>query len=389
MKMLLVLASVCLAQSALAEKWDRQNNPANFNLVAKNKMDLRLSNLPLEAKLQNETIGWSETFWPSNRGGIAYRWNHPDPQPFKYRLHTKEEIHAMTEEELGQLSPAELYDISQGDYRFSLTRKVLRKYNPRDLWWEGICDGWAQAAANYPEPNKTVVTNKDGVKVPFGASDVKALLAMHDTYNSKGPYVRVGKRCDVNGKVKGEALAPDGVVPEVSERDANRLECRDVNAGAFHVVLTNMIGINSQSFVAEVDRYADVWNQPVTSYESQMHEEVALTNLDVRNGVFKKVRVTTKMTYAEELIFWSQKAVDLGYVGFVSKEPVTGTPSQSFSDRSYEYVLELDSFGNIVGGEWISETRPDMIWMKGRDPQFRNGKFPLAGLNAIYKPIKN
>lgn len=95
------------------------------------------------------------------------------------------------------------------------------------------------------------------------------------------------------------------------------------------------------------------------------------------------------MTYAEELIFWSQKAVDMGYVGFVSKEPVTGTPSQSFSDRSYEYVLELDSFGNIVGGEWISETRPDMIWMKGRDPQFRNGKFPLAGLNAIYKPIKN
>lgn len=27
-------------------------------------MDLRLSNLPLEAKLQNETIGWSETFRP-------------------------------------------------------------------------------------------------------------------------------------------------------------------------------------------------------------------------------------------------------------------------------------------------------------------------------------
>jgi len=389
MKMLLVLASVCLANSALAEKWDRHNNPGNFNLIAKNKMDYRLTNLPLDGKLQNETIGWSEAFWPSNKGGIAYRWNHPDPQPFKYRLHTKEEILSMSEKELDQLSPAELYDISQSDYSFSLTKKVLNKTSPKDLWWEGICDGWAQAASNYPEPRKTVVTNKEGVKVPFGSSDVKALLAMHDAHNSKGQYVRVGRRCGVKGKVKGEWLSPDGVVPEVSEKDANRPECRDVNAGSFHVVLTNMIGINSQAFVAEVDRYADVWNQPVTSYESQMHEEVALSDLDIKNGVSKKVRVTTKMTYAEELIYWSQRAVDKGYTNFVSKDPVTGTSSQEYSHKDYEYVLELDSFGNIIGGEWITESRPDMIWMKGRDPQFRNGKYPLAGLNSIYIPIHN
>jgi hypothetical protein len=388
MKLLLVLAGVTLASTAFAERWDRSNNPSNFNAITKNMMKFSLVDLPLEAKLQDESLGWSDSFWPSKRGGIAFRWNHPDPQPFTYMLHSKEQILKMSQEELSRLSPAELYDISQGDYRFRLTRKVHRKYSPRDLWWEGICHGWAQAAANYSEPDKVVVTNRDGVKVPFGSSDVKALLSMHDAYNSKGRYVRVGNRCRVWGKVEGEVLAPDGDVPPVSERDANRSECRDVNAGSFHVVLTNMIGINSQSFAADVDRYSDVWNQPVTSYKSMLHEEIALTDSDKRSGVFKKVRVTTTMVYSEELILYSPKAEASGYQGFISKEPVTGTPAQTYSEKNYEYILELDSFGNIIGGEWISETRPDMLWMKAKDARFRNGKFRLEGLNDIYKPIK-
>lgn len=388
MKLLLVLAGVTLASTAFAERWDRSNNPSNFNAITKNMMKFSLVDLPLEAKLQDESLGWSDSFWPSKRGGIAFRWNHPDPQPFTYMLHSKEQILKMSQEELSRLSPAELYDISQGDYRFRLTRKVHRKYSPRDLWWEGICHGWAQAAANYSEPDKVVVTNRDGVRVPFGSSDVKALLSMHDAYNSKGRYVRVGNRCRVWGKVEGEVLAPDGDVPPVSERDANRSECRDVNAGSFHVVLTNMIGINSQSFAADVDRYSDVWNQPVTSYKSKLHEEIALTDSDKRSGVFKKVRVTTTMVYSEELILYSPKAEAAGYQGFISKEPVTGTPAQTYSEKNYEYILELDSFGNIIGGEWISETRPDMLWMKAKDARFRNGKFRLEGLNDIYKPIK-
>lgn len=388
MKLLLVLAGVTLASTAFAERWDRSNNPSNFNAITKNMMKFSLVDLPLEAKLQDESLGWSDSFWPSKRGGIAFRWNHPDPQPFTYMLHSKEQILKMSQEELSRLSPAELYDISQGDYRFRLTRKVHRKYSPRDLWWEGICHGWAQAAANYSEPDKVVVTNRDGVRVPFGSSDVKALLSMHDAYNSKGRYVRVGNRCRVWGKVEGEVLAPDGDVPPVSERDANRSECRDVNAGSFHVVLTNMIGINSQSFAADVDRYSDVWNQPVTSYKSKLHEEIALTDSDKRSGVFKKVRVTTTMVYSEELILYSPKAEAAGYQGFISKEPVTGTPAQTYSEKKYEYILELDSFGNIIGGEWISETRPDMLWMKAKDARFRNGKFRLEGLNDIYKPIK-
>lgn len=387
MKTTVVLATLALVSTAHAAKWNKSNNPNYFNGVAKQKMVAAFHELPLKAELQDHSVGWSETYWPSRLGGIAYRWNHPDPQPFKYQLKTKEELKLMSEAELNQLSPAELYDIAMGDYRYSLTKKVLSTYKPTDLWWEGICDGWSLAAAHYPEPAKTVITNKDGINVPFGSSDVKGLLSMHDAYNAKGLYVRVGDRCKVNGKVKGEELPADGNIGVPSKRDASKSECEDVNAGAFHIVLASMIGINSQGFIADVDRFNDVWNQPVTSYISEVVGDVAVTPKDLKNGIERKVQLKTVMTFSEELIFYNAEDAAEGYLGFVSKEPVTSTPAQTFTSKNYEYVLELNKNGEIIGGEWISETRPDMLWLKAKDPKFNSSKFPLEGLNVIYKPV--
>lgn len=387
MKVLLVLTTIVVAGQASAARWDKSNNPDYFNPIAKIKMVKTFTDLPLKAELQDSRFGWSESYWPSNLGGIAYRWNHPDPQPFKYKLHTKEEVAKMSEAELDQLSPSELYDIAMGDYRYSLTKKVLKLFKPTDLWWEGICHGWSLAASHYPEPAKVLFTNKDGIKVPFGSSDVKGLLSMHDAFNSKGFYVRVGDRCKVNGKVKGEELPEDGNVVFPSKRDAERDECADVNAGAFHIVLASMIGLNSQGFVADVDRFNDVWNQPVTSYESQVVGEVALSPRDIKSGVDRKLHVKTVMTYGEELMFYSAEEAAAGSLNFVSKEPVTGTPAQAFRSKNYEYILELNRNGEIIGGEWVSETRPDMLWMKAKDARFNSSKLPLEGLNLIYKPI--
>lgn len=389
MKKLLVAATVLMAASAHAEKWDKSNNPSYFNIIAGGKMKMELGALPLAAKLKDDRLGWSETFWPSNLGGIAYRWNSPNPQPFKFKLLAKEELQKMSQNQLSELSPAELYDISQGDYKYSLTKKVLNIYSADDLWWEGICHGWSQAASNYPEPDKAVVTNKDGIKVPFGASDVKGLLAMHDAFNSKGIYARIGDRCGVEGKVPGEAFPEDGDAPMPAAKDANRPECADVNAGAFHVVLANMIGVYSKGFVADVDRFNDVWNQPIVGYESSVHEELPVSAAEFKNGIAKRVRVVTNMSYGDELEYYSPEAEAEGTLGFVSKEPVTGTQRQVTTTRKYEYILELDSFDNIVGGSWISEARPDMLWMKLKDTKFLDGRFPLAGLNSIYTPVKH
>jgi hypothetical protein len=388
MKLIVPICVALLSTSALAERFNAANNPANFNKVMGTQMIMKFEMLPTGGRLNDDRMGWSESYWPSNKGGIAYRWNHPDPQPFKFRLHTKAELQSMSEKEMEQLSPAELYDIAQGDYNYTLTKKVLRAFTPKDLWWEGICHGWALAAANYPEPSQVVIKNRDGIKVPFGASDVKALLAMHDAYNYKGVYAQIGKRCSAPGKVTGEGddrdANPNPPLPEL----ANAPDCVDVNAGAFHVALANMIGIHSKGFVADVDRFNDVWNQPITGYSSTIVGEEVVLPEHRSYGVERRIKIATKFTYGEELKFYTPEAEAAGSRNFVSKLPVTGTIHQEFRHKNYEYIVELDFSGNVIGGEWVTETRPDFMWMITRDKKFNNSPYPLSGLNVIYRPVR-
>jgi hypothetical protein len=389
MKKVLLFSLILMATTAFASRWDGANNPNNMTRIAKGPLITNFNDLPMAANLSDNRYAWSETYWPSNKGGIAFRWNHPDPQPFKYHLNTKEELKAMSLKQMSQLSPAELYDIAQGDYNYTLTRKVLSKFSPRDLWWEGICHGWSQAAANYPEPSPVTLTNRDGIRVPFGSSDVKGLLAMHEAYNYGGNFGFVGKRCRIRGKVPGEEDVRDGQLPIPTAEDFNSPDCKDVNAGAFHVVVTNMIGIYSRSFVADIDRMNDVWNQPIYGYASSIKNEEAVTPEHRMSGIERRIRVATKFIYGEELQFWSAERVAQGLDNFVSKQPVTGTNHQEFRAKNYEYILELDGAGKIVGGEWVTETRPDFMWIYERAAKFNNRVMPLSGLNAIYRPVRH
>ncbi len=380
---------ILIAANAFAGRWDGASSPHNMTRIAKGPMITSYDDLPTAATLSDNRYAWSETYWPSNKGGIAFRWNHPDPQPFKYKLLSREELKAMSAAQMSQLSPAELYDISQADYNYTLTKKVLSKFSPRDLWWEGICHGWSQAAANYPEPAPVTLTNRDGIKVPFGSSDVKGLLAMHEAYNYGGTFGFVGKRCRVRGKVPGEEDARDGQIPVPSEADYNSPDCTDVNAGAFHVVVSNLIGIYSRGFVADIDRLNDVWNQPVYGYSSAVKAEEPVTPDHRMQGVERRIRIATNFVYGEELQFYTPELASQGKDNFVSKQPVTGTTHQEFRSKNYEYILELDGSGKIIGGEWITETRPDFMWIYERAAKFNNKVMPLSGLNAIYRPVRH
>jgi hypothetical protein len=203
--------------------------------------------------------------------------------------------------------------------------------------------------------------------------------------NSIGRYVQVGRRCYVRGKVPGEEDDRDGNLPTPTREERESPDCRDTNPGSFHIVITNLIGIHSKGFVAEIDRYNDVWNQPVVAYQSRvLGEDTASSD----PGVARRIRVALRMTYGEELKFPGAPA-PAGWIHWVSKEPVTGTPHQIFKHKDYEYFLELDASGNIIGGEWITETRPDFLWTKLRMPTFRDGRAPLKGLNHIYRPVRH
>lgn len=383
-----VLLLLMIADPVKAELYNRANHPNNFTRIAGINLVLNFNSLPNMGMLSDDRLGWSETYWPSNLGGVAYRWNHPNPTPFKYQLYSKEEILRMSPIEMAQLSPAELYDIANDDYKYTLTHKVLGKYSLRDAWWEGICHGWSQASSHYPEPSPVVVTNKSGIKVPFGASDVKALLSMHEASNFGGKFGFVGQRCRTSGKVPGEGDNRDRNTNPPAGDLANSPECKDVNAGAFHAVITNMLGLVGKGFVADIDRFGDVWNQPITNYSMNIAGEENVSPVERSQGIERRVRVEMTMTYGEELKFHTPELEATGALNFVSKLPVTGTPHQKFLSRNYSYIVELDGTGKIIGGEWISETRPDFLWMFERSKNFKNSPMPLANLKNIYRPLK-
>ncbi|MGE3609363.1 MAG: hypothetical protein AB7I27_07235 [Bacteriovoracaceae bacterium] len=387
----LILSTLALTSiSALAAPWNPYNNPRNFQRHFKGPMVSKLSSLPAQAKLSNVHYIWSDSYWPSMLGSVAYRWNaEPNAEEFKYKMYSKAELAKMSLTELEKLSPAEKFDIYNGNYSYPFTKKVLSMFSPADLWWEGICHGWSIAAVNHPEPKRVNLRNKDGIVVPFGSTDVKGLLSFYygKVNKESDTFSQIGVSCKALGKVEGEASPEDLHKEKPTQAAASTPECQDTNAGAFHIVLTNMIGLSDTGLIAEVDRYNDVWNQPVGEYSYEILGERAATSAERSKGAVKIVEVKFAMTYADEQNTHTTK-ITPWEGSYASMDPTTGTPENNFHTREYQYTLELDSQGQIIGGEWISESRPDYIWTK-KSNNFSSGMFSLnmSSLKEIYRPV--
>jgi hypothetical protein len=57
-----------------------------------------------------------------------------------------------------------------------------------------------------------------------------------------------------------------------------------------------------------------------------------------------------------------------------SWEPVIGTSRQNTHSRIYEYYLDINSQGRVIGGDWISSQRPDFLWLEKKATSF-SGQF--------------
>jgi hypothetical protein len=85
---LLTMLASLITFTAQADRFEAGNSPVFFRKLAGTEMILNFKQLPLNGEQLDDRYGWSETYWPSNVGGIAYRWSSPNPEPFKYRLNT-------------------------------------------------------------------------------------------------------------------------------------------------------------------------------------------------------------------------------------------------------------------------------------------------------------
>lgn len=321
------------------EKWDDANDPLHLG----RGFQFHLAELPPSGSLAQRP--WTDTYWPSYQGGIAKRWRTHD-NSFTYSPAAQPKD--LPSHALARLSPAEKFDLLRGNYHYPLVSSERHRTSEDSPRWEGLCHGWAPAALAYQEPQPVTMTNQDGLEIPFGSSDIKALLTYHQGIATSARARMIGLRCN-------DDLAD---VPHAGARPA----CRDINAGAFHLVLTNYIGLKKQGFIADVTRDAEVWNQPVYGYRSTLLKTTA-PSLGAARGTASEAVVHTEMTYVVEVS--------------PSWQPVRVGVFQGTVTKGYDYRLELDRQGRILGGVWLSADRPDFLWIQEK-PEFK-GEWRLLG----------
>ena len=341
----IVLALVCLlpfvgscdrkpsiSRDKVQEAWDEYNNPALLDSGAV----FKFSDLPTSGASLN--IPWADIYWPSHLGGIALRWASGLQPPFGVTPPTEEQVKSMSDVELDALSPAEKYDIFMGRFDYPTVQAELIRTHSSMPTWYGLCHGWASASVNYNEPGRVIVKGASGVALPFSSGDIKALLAYAQGVVYQ-PYVRaLGQRCEVD------------LTSQPHLR--NSASCRDTNAGSFHLILANLIGRNGQQIIADLSRGSEVWNFPIYGYSTR---EVTRRPPSVGAAVTaaSEVVVVTVVEFIVEL-----------EVPNVSR---IGDSRAVASERvAYLYTVELDSYDRVVGGAWISEERPDFLWVQER-----------------------
>ncbi len=308
----------------------------------------KLSDLPLAGSAEDGKHAWSGHYWPSQKGGINHRWNSPLNEMFKYSSPNKDQVAKMSLEELAQLAPTEKYDLFLGQYNYPLKQEAAMSANPRAADWAGICHGWAPATLHHVEPTAKVLTNPDGIQIPFGSADIKALLSYYYAfYHETDTTSQMGLRCFFGSWMGGMRGCDD-----------------DLNAGAFHIVIANKLGLEKKGFLADVDRYKEVWNQPVVGFKSVILATLPVSSSAAKSAV-KELRVSTELFYVDE----SDPTWDV----------VHGTKDQLISKLDLEYRLEINAEGKIVGGEWESKTRPDFLWYKEKATNFTGmfSKLPM------------
>lgn len=276
------------SRAGKADAWNWRNDPARFRA----QMTYKFDKLPESGKAPTP---WSASYWPNYEDSINHRWQGKDvlspaekydkafhgwvePEGFMDLRPFDTSTCEWDDEYYEQLGPvADFTSKNKGNLKSrngkdddgdGIDDKDECKHTVGDIkneerrdgvetWW-GICHAWAPAAIMEPEPLAPVTRNG----ITFDVSDQKALSMMD--WDRSSAFV-VGGRCNEKEVERDEVTGR--VLTE---------ECRDLNAGAWHVIVTSLVGLNKRGFVIERTWDYEVWNQPLFGYEVTLNEEVSL-----------------------------------------------------------------------------------------------------------------
>jgi hypothetical protein len=337
-----------------------------------------------EKKLMSGRVNgdpWSDSYWPIKRGilGNRYAVEGFNQQPkfddcLNYiKSNPANEIYeGQDEKRIAALSPAEKYDLLFGtNSDLNLTMKMwaegkryFDKYGKVEDWM-GICHGWAPASFMVPRPTNAIeVTAFDGhTKVKFYPADLKALASL---LWAKAHYetLFVGGRC--NDKHSDDALAENA-----DERLSN--DCIDTNPATWHLTTVNKIGRFKESFIIDATYDYEVWNQPMIQYNYAYFNPQTGKNVSTLQEAMVSIEEFQNDHYKKYRSPKAKKVVGINMTIVYGAEnipqPVSyDDPTRDWTSRvSYQYDLELNAKGEIIGGEWYQFEHPDFLWAPVKD----------------------
>lgn len=274
------------------DRWNYLNDPERFQT----DLTYKYSELKSESEGYSDNEVWPATYWPLYKDGINQRWQGQDTlSPAEkydrvYNEWTPEggfssfmdlqpfnpDTCEWDDEYYEQLGPAALEMAKDGNWKAHNGRDddgdgVSDKeecgygenadYDGVETWF-GLCHAWAPASILEDEPKEPVtVEDPQGEEVTFAVSDIKALII--DQYDQSESYM-IGGRCNSSDVERDET----GRIPDD--------KCRDVNAGTFHVIMTNFLGLQGRPIIEDRVYDYEVWNQPVVGYTIEKQEKRSL-----------------------------------------------------------------------------------------------------------------
>ena len=239
--------------------------------------------------------------------------------------------------------------------------------------------GWAGASVFLPRPTKAVVVRgATGQMITFYPEDLKALGSYLFARTTTGPMFSMplsysGRPCaDPKGPEQDEA----GWIKDI--------RCNDLDPAIFHLALLNRIGVERAPMLMDVDNTAKITNVPVSAY--------ALSYFNPRTGQAGNLSQAKMAIRGAQDVYAKRRSPLAQYlVGVKATVTLVGphghenfrtqvkdsAKEDSLYSRTYAYDLELDSQGNILGGEWGDRSadfkqdqkgisyadQPDFIWM--------------------------
>lgn len=360
-----------------SERWSSDGDPG---LLAH---DLARIAGALPASGEAATSPWAGSYWPSWKDSINHRWAGADtPSPAeKYQLAFGGEG---VEDKVSETEGIDSFedakactkrkDCASGEACGKRRGAASGRCVPT---WYGLCDGWAAAAILFPEPVHAVVRHG----VTFEVQDIKALLTLVSTVavsrSTSGRCEEIDKRGEMEHDADGRP-AP---------------ACRDTNPGTLHVLLGNYLGLRGEAFVADRAFDQEVWNHPIRRYHLETQEVVTPeeANRLVEGGAEAGDPPGAGYRFDADAASLLHVKNDVSYV----MESAAGTDGNLSADIDvyttvvrYEYVLELDGDGAVIGGEWVGDSKrehPDFLWSpihSGSDP-VAGGAISLSRVRAL------